>query len=72
MPISKMKLTMEAMQPHHCHGCDRHDMACHGKCEDYAAEVILSAIGSVEHRQNQKHSADMYHVERDRAKRGLR
>lgn len=72
MPISKMKLTMEAMQPHHCHGCDHHETGCHGTCEDYAAEVILSAIGSAEHHRNQQHSADMYNVERDRAKRGLR
>lgn len=72
MPISKMKLTMEAMQNYPCHGCDRHEMACHGTCEDYAAEVILAAIGSAEHRQNQQHSSDIYHVERDRTKRGLR
>lgn len=73
MPISRMKLTPDgATSNSACYGCQQHSATCHGPCEDYAAEVILAVIGSAEHSRNQQHTADMYHVERDRVRRGLR
>lgn len=72
MPLAKIVLTPEAAARTACQHCARRSELCHISCTNYAVDTILGIIGHVEHTMCQQLDIDMYHIERNRARRGLR